>query len=75
MWDKKSFWNNFLNFIIYNMYSLHPYGLFLNLFMWDIKTLNIFFFIFQVNSGQPVWLGTQLLGLVDPRARFNNYEF
>jgi hypothetical protein len=47
MWDKKPFWNNFLNFIIYNMYSLHSYGLFLNFFMWDIKTLNIYIFIFS----------------------------
>jgi hypothetical protein len=32
MWDKKIFWNNILNLIIYNIYNLYPHGLFLNFF-------------------------------------------
>jgi hypothetical protein len=49
----KTFWNNFLNFIIYNMYSIYLHGLFLNFFIWNIKISNIFFYLFfQVDSGQ-----------------------
>ena len=49
----KIFWNNFLNFIIYNMYNIYSHGLFLNFFIWNIKISNIFFYLFfQVDSGQ-----------------------
>ena len=43
MCDKKIFWNNILNFIIYNMYNLYLHELFLNFFIWNIKISNIFF--------------------------------
>jgi len=33
MWDKKTFWNNFLNFIIYDMHSLYSHELFFNFFI------------------------------------------
>jgi hypothetical protein len=42
MWDKKPFWNNLLNLIIYNIYSIYPHRLFLNFFIKNIKTSNIF---------------------------------
>jgi len=63
MWDKK----NLLNFIIYNIYSLHLYGLFLNFFIWDIKTLNIFLFsrLTQVN---PCDQGSDPLGGSTPES-------
>jgi hypothetical protein len=36
-----------LNFIIYNMHNIYSYKFFLNFFILNIKTLNIFFKIFS----------------------------
>jgi hypothetical protein len=56
MWDKKTFWDNLLNLIVYNIYSLYPHELFLSFFIKNIKTL-IFFFNFpdltRVNPSNP----------------------
>jgi len=59
----------FLTFFIWNnyIYSLHPHAMFLNFFMRDIKTSNIYIFnFFRVDSCWP-------FGRVNPRVRFNNY--
>jgi hypothetical protein len=41
----------FLNFIIYNIYSLYLHDVFKKTFIWNIKNLNIFFYFFLVDSG------------------------
>jgi len=56
-------------------YNLCPHALFQNFSIWDIKISSIFFVIFLVDLGQPLWLGTRLLSWVNPWIEFNNYKF
>ena len=63
----------FLNFIIYNIYSLYLHDFLKKTFIWNIKYLNFFFWLIRVNPGWPMKPRTRPLSRVNPRAGFKNY--